>query len=254
MLIKSIDLQSSMAHVLLVRRIRPESNSKRKRMAMFAPDGQLIELEFALADISDSYVNPTRAEHQMFKQSCDEFVNKALDAEVVSWNIYDRVHVGEGSFVGIDGHITEIHDDKTITVSNHLTHSIPLSDFPPRSSPRTSNWAISCRSTMGGMLVKKASSPKSTMASSSSIYRKAIKRSAVYHQNAVTNSLQCEASLSDIDWSPTNEKIRKTISHVEPTLSIRKDMYTSEEYKDMEVKITAGPLKGRTAWSRQAGN
>lgn len=132
-LVKSVDLQSSMARVLLVRRIRPESNSKRKRMAMFAPDGQLIELEFALADISDSYVNPTRAEHQMFKQSCDEFVNKALDAEVVSWNIYDRVHVGEGSFVGIDGHITEIHDDKTITVQpsdpQHSTFRLPTSEL-----------------------------------------------------------------------------------------------------------------------------
>jgi transcription elongation factor SPT5 len=119
-LVESVDLQSSTAHVLLIRRIRPEShrksNRKRKRMAMFAPDGQLVELEFALADISNSDVNPTQEELQMFERSRDAFVNKALHAGAPSFNLHDRVQVTGGSFVGMEGYVTEIHDDETITV------------------------------------------------------------------------------------------------------------------------------------------
>jgi transcription elongation factor len=76
---------------------------------------RLLDQEFSLEDLSNMFVNATQDELDAFSRGHDEQVADALKAGTVMLKHGDKVCVFAGSLQGLEGTITEFHDDHTIT-------------------------------------------------------------------------------------------------------------------------------------------
>jgi ribosomal protein L24 len=131
-LVKSLDIRNGLAVVCLPSEVLPNRKLKRKRGAVSPSDlkSQIQDKTIKLADISIDGVNALPRELTLFKQSGDEFVKRALATDHVYLQTEDRVLFVSGPLRGLEGYVSEIHGDGTISFVSTLTpEAIRVSTF-----------------------------------------------------------------------------------------------------------------------------
>jgi transcription elongation factor SPT5 len=85
----------------------------------------LLELEYALHEISDRFVEPSEDELDIFRQTHEQWVVDASHSRVAPLSITNRIRVIAGPHRGLSGYLTDIREDHTATFETDSA-SIPL--------------------------------------------------------------------------------------------------------------------------------
>ena len=122
--VKSIDLREGLAEVCFPRtRIL-----KRRWEDPRVNDPEMEEEEISLKNLSIKRVNFLPGELSLFRRSIDEQVKRALRNEALYLRIEDRVVVAAGPLYRLEGNVSDIHGDGTISIlSSFIQEPIHLS-------------------------------------------------------------------------------------------------------------------------------
>jgi hypothetical protein len=115
--VEDADVENFVAHVLV---ICPAKRSRKRKMTPNTERGdQLVALDLPLARLTDRYITATEHELDRFRRSGNDFVMQALGTCVVPLRVGNNIEVHAGSLAGLEGCITEIHQDNTISFELH---------------------------------------------------------------------------------------------------------------------------------------